>query len=140
MQRGKIDAVVVGTDRTAANGDVANKIGTYTVAVLAAQHGIPFYVAAPLSSIDLGCPSGDRIPIEERSPEEVSHVNGRAIVPKGVKVANFAFDVTPHRLVTAIITENGVARPPYHKSLARLARPRLGATTSPVRRRGGESR
>ena len=140
MQRGKIDAVVVGTDRTAANGDVANKIGTYTVAVLAAQHGIPFYVAAPLSSIDLACPSGDRIPIEERNPEEVSHVNGRAIVPKGVKVANFAFDVTPHRLVTAIITENGVARPPYGKSLARLARPRLSATTSPVRRRGGQSR
>jgi methylthioribose-1-phosphate isomerase len=141
MQRGKVDAVVVGTDRTAANGDVANKIGTYTVAVLAARHGIPFYVAAPLSSIDLGCPSGDRIPIEERDGEEVSHVNGRALVPKGVKVANFAFDVTPHRLVSAIITENGVARPPYTKSLARLARPpqRPAAAKNPVRR-GVQSR
>jgi len=141
MQRGKIDAVVVGTDRTAANGDVANKIGTYTVAVLAAQHGIPFYVAAPISSIDLSCPTGDRIPIEERNPEEVSHVNGRAIVPRGVKVANFAFDVTPHRLVTAIITENGVARPPYAKSLPPLVRlPRPTVTTSATRRRGGQSR
>jgi methylthioribose-1-phosphate isomerase len=141
MQRGKIDAIIVGTDRTAANGDVANKIGTYTVAVLAAQHRIPFYVAAPVSSIDLSCPSGDRIPIEERDPEEVSHLNGRALVPKGVKVANFAFDVTPHRLVSAIITENGVARPPYTKSLARLARaPRPGAAKNPVRRRGGQLR
>lgn len=122
MQRGKIDAVIVGTDRTAANGDVANKIGTYTVAVLAARHGIPFYVAAPLSSIDLACPSGDRIPIEERSAEEVSQIAGRAIVPRGVKVANPAFDVTPHALVTAIVTENGVARPPYAKSLVRLVR------------------
>jgi methylthioribose-1-phosphate isomerase len=137
MQRGKIDAVVVGTDRTAANGDVANKIGTYTVAVLAARHGIPFYVAAPTSSIDLACPSGDRIPIEERNPEEVSHVNGRAIMPKGVKAANFAFDVTPHNLVTAIITENGVARPPYTKSLARLVKathPATSATTGARRR------
>jgi methylthioribose-1-phosphate isomerase len=135
MQRGKIDAVVVGTDRTAANGDVANKIGTYTVAVLAARHGIPFYVAAPTSSIDLACPSGDRIPIEERNPEEVSHVNGKAILPKGVKAANFAFDVTPHGLVTAIITENGVARPPYAKSLARLGKPAASATTNGARRR-----
>lgn len=144
MQRGKIDAVVVGTDRTAANGDVANKIGTYTVAVLAARHGVPFYVAAPTSSIDLSCPTGERIPIEERNPEEVSHVNGKAIMPKGVKAANFAFDVTPHGLVTAIITENGVARPPYTKSLARLAkptaRPSTSATTSGSRSRRSQSR
>ena len=127
MQRGKIDAVIVGTDRTAANGDVANKIGTYSVAVLAARHKIPFYVAAPTSSIDLACKSGDKIPIEERSPDEVSHVNGRMLTPRGVKIANPAFDVTPHELVTAIITENGVARPPYGKSLARLVRGVPGA-------------
>ena len=131
MQRGKIDAVIVGTDRTAANGDVANKIGTYTVAVLAARHKIPFYVAAPTSSIDLACKSGDKIPIEERSPDEVSHVNGRMLTPRGVKIANPAFDVTPHELVTAIITENGVARPPYGKSLARLVR---GAASAPGQR------
>jgi len=122
MQRGKIDAVIVGTDRTAANGDVANKIGTYTVAVLAARHGIPFYVAAPSSSIDLGCKNGDRIPIEERSPREVSHINNRQIVPSGIKLANPAFDVTPHELVTAIITERGVARPPYWRTLPPLVR------------------
>jgi methylthioribose-1-phosphate isomerase len=122
MQRGKIDAVIVGTDRTAANGDVANKIGTYSVAVLAARHKIPFYVAAPTSSIDLNCRSGDRIPIEERGSEEVSHVNGKMLTPRGVKIANPAFDVTPHQLVTAIITENGVARPPYTKSLPRIVR------------------
>jgi methylthioribose-1-phosphate isomerase len=122
MKEGKIDAVVVGTDRTAANGDVANKIGTYTVAVLAARHKIPFYVAAPTSSIDLACRSGDKIPIEERSPSEVSHVNGKSIVPSGVKLANPAFDVTPHELVTAIITENGVARPPYWRTLPRVVR------------------
>jgi methylthioribose-1-phosphate isomerase len=120
MQRGRIDAIIVGTDRTAANGDVANKIGTYSVAVLAARHKIPFYVAAPTSSIDLACKSGDKIPIEERSGDEVSHVNGKMLTPHGVKIANPAFDVTPHDLVTAIITENGVARAPYGKSLARL--------------------
>ncbi len=122
MQRGKIDAVIVGTDRTAANGDVANKIGTYSLAVLAARHKIPFYVAAPTSSIDLNCRSGDKIPIEERAADEVTHVNGKMLTPRGVKVANPAFDVTPHELVTAIVTENGVARPPYTKSLARLVR------------------
>jgi methylthioribose-1-phosphate isomerase len=122
MQRGKIDAVIVGTDRTAANGDVANKIGTYTVAVLAARHHIPFYVAAPISSIDLGCPSGDKIPIEERSVREVSHIGGRQMVPTGVKIANPAFDVTPHELVTAIITERGVVRPPYWRNLAKVVR------------------
>jgi methylthioribose-1-phosphate isomerase len=120
MQQGKIDAVVVGTDRTAANGDVANKIGTYTVAALAARHRIPFYVAAPTSSIDLSCPSGARIPIEERSSDEVAQMAGRPIVPRGVKVANPAFDVTPHELVTAIITEKGVAYPPYRRSLPRV--------------------
>lgn len=122
MQRGKIDAVIVGTDRTAANGDVANKIGTYTVAALAARHKIPFYVAAPVSSIDLACKSGDKIPIEERSPDEVSHIGGKVHTPRGVKIANPAFDVTPHQLVTAIITENGIARPPYWRSLPRLVK------------------
>ncbi len=131
MQRGEVDAVVVGTDRTAANGDVANKIGTYTVAVLAARHRIPFYVAAPISSIDLACRSGEHIPIEERSGLEVSQINGRSIVPTGVKVANPAFDVTPHQLVTAIITENGVARPPYGRSLARLVRGEKAAVRRP---------
>jgi methylthioribose-1-phosphate isomerase len=122
MRKGMIDAVIVGTDRTAANGDVANKIGTYGVAVLAAHHDIPFYVAAPVSSIDLSCKNGGQIPIEERSPAEVTSINGKSIVPTGVKVWNPAFDVTPHELVTAIVTENGVARPPYGRSLARVVR------------------
>jgi methylthioribose-1-phosphate isomerase len=114
--------VVVGTDRTAANGDVANKIGTYTVAVLAHRHGIPFYVAAPTSSIDLHCPRGEKIPIEERSSREVTHIFDRQIAPSGIRVANPAFDVTPHDLVTAIITERGIARPPYNKSLPRVVK------------------
>jgi methylthioribose-1-phosphate isomerase len=122
MKAGAVDCVVVGTDRTAANGDVANKIGTYTVAVLAHRHGIPFYVAAPTSSIDLGCPRGEKIPIEERDAREVSHIFEHQIAPSGIKIANPAFDVTPHDLVTAIITERGVARPPYGRSLARLVR------------------
>jgi methylthioribose-1-phosphate isomerase len=122
MKEGLIDCVVVGTDRTAANGDVANKIGTYTVAVLAHRHGIPFYVAAPTSSIDLGCPNGDKIPIEERGSREVTHIFDRQIAPTGIKVANPAFDVTPHDLVTAIITERGIARPPYSKSLPRIVK------------------
>lgn len=120
MQKGLIDCVVVGTDRTAANGDVANKIGTYTNAVLAARHQAPFYVAAPISSIDLRCASGRDIPIEERSSREVTHVLGKQIAPTGMKVANPAFDVTPHELVTAIITEKGVARDPYETTLPRL--------------------
>ena len=120
MQRAEIDAVIVGTDRTAANGDVANKIGTYTIAALAARHRIPFYVAAPCSSIDLDTPSGDRIPIEERSAAEVTHVARVPVAPRGVRVRNPAFDVTPASLVTAIITERGVARPPYARSLPRL--------------------
>jgi methylthioribose-1-phosphate isomerase len=122
MKAGSIDCVVVGTDRTAANGDVANKIGTYTVAVLAHRHGIPFYVAAPTSSIDLGCPKGSKIPIEERDPREVSHIFDRQIAPSGIKIANPAFDVTPHDLVTAIITERGIARPPYWRTLARIVK------------------
>jgi methylthioribose-1-phosphate isomerase len=143
MRQGKVDAVIVGTDRTAANGDVANKIGTYGVAVLAAHHGVPFYVAAPVSSIDLSCRTGEQIPIEERNPSEVTHVNGKAITPAGVKVWNPAFDVTPHDLVTAIITENGVARPPYGRSLARLVRERPPARArveeAPLRRRGRQA-
>src|SRR5207245_910740 len=109
--------VIVGTDRTAANGDVANKIGTYTIAALAARHRIPFYVAAPCSSIDLDTPRGERIPIEERSAAEVTHVARVPVAPRGIRVRNPAFDVTPASLVTAIITERGIARPPYAKTL-----------------------
>jgi methylthioribose-1-phosphate isomerase len=116
----KIDCVVVGTDRTAANGDVANKIGTYPLAVMARRHGVPFYVAAPLSSIDLECPNGGAIPIEERSGLELTEYGGKQIVPKGVRTYNPAFDVTPAELVTAIITERGVAYPPFTKSLRAL--------------------
>src|SRR5271167_495048 len=120
MQQGKIDAVIVGADRIAANGDVANKIGTYTVAVLAKEHGIPFYVAAPFSTVDLETPDGSRIPIEQRSPQEVTHLAGKQIAPDGVKVENPAFDVTPHGYVAAIITERGVARAPYTEALREL--------------------
>jgi methylthioribose-1-phosphate isomerase len=120
MARGEVDAVVVGADRIAANGDVANKIGTYTVAVLAKENGIPFYVAAPVSTFDLATPSGDRIPIEERPEDEVTHHGGRRMAPVGVAVRNPAFDVTPNRYVTAIVCERGVARPPYTDSLRRL--------------------
>lgn len=122
MKKGEIDAVIVGTDRTMANGDVANKIGTYSVAVLAKENKIPFYVAAPTSTIDLDCSSGDKCPIEERNPIEVTHVLGKRIAPKGVRVANPAFDITPARYVTAIITENGVARSPYKKSLKEVVK------------------
>lgn len=117
MRSGCIDCVVVGADRIAANGDVANKIGTYSVAVLAHHHGIPFYVAAPVSTIDFSLASGDEIPIEERSHEEVTHIDGHRICPTGVEVINPSFDVTPAELVTAIITEKGIARPPYKLSL-----------------------
>jgi methylthioribose-1-phosphate isomerase len=120
MRQGLIDAIIVGADRIAANGDVANKIGTYAVAVLAKQHDIPFYVAAPLSTVDLKIPDGSHIPIEQRDPAEVTHISGIRVVPEGVSVFNPAFDVTPHEFVTAIITERGVARPPYLDSLARL--------------------
>lgn len=120
MRSGKVDAVVVGADRIASNGDVANKIGTYNVAVLAKEHRIPFYVAAPLSTIDLNTESGAGIPIEQRDPKEVTEINGQAVAPHQVKVQNPAFDVTPNRLVTAIITEQGVARAPYEASISQL--------------------
>ena len=120
MKAGKIAAVIVGADRIAANGDVANKIGTYSVAVLARENGIPFYVAAPLSTIDLKLASGDQIPIEERSVNEVTHLAGVRIAPEDVDARHPAFDVTPHRYVAAIVTERGVARQPYVASLAAL--------------------
>ncbi|GBD27793.1 Methylthioribose-1-phosphate isomerase [bacterium HR30] len=121
MRRGEVDCVIVGADRIAANGDVANKIGTYSLAVLAKTHGIPFYVAAPISTVDFTCPSGAKIPIEQRSPEEVTHLAGKRIAPRGVQVLNPAFDVTPQRYVTAIVTERGVLRPPFASSLRALA-------------------
>lgn len=121
MKGGKIDCVVVGADRIAANGDVANKIGTYSVAVLARENNIPFYVAAPISTLDLNIKSGEQIPIEERNEQEVTHVKGNQLAPTGIKVANPAFDVTPNRYVAAIITDRGVARPPYTESLRQLA-------------------
>jgi methylthioribose-1-phosphate isomerase len=120
MKAGKLDCVIVGADRIAANGDVANKIGTYSVAVLAKENNIPFYVAAPISTIDLHTKTGDDIPIEERPQTEVTHVKGAQLSPAGITIANPAFDVTPHRYVTAIITERGVARAPYEESLANL--------------------
>jgi methylthioribose-1-phosphate isomerase len=117
MQQKKIDCVIVGADRIAANGDVANKIGTYTLAVLAKESKIPFYVAAPTSTVDLSLSSGDKIPIEERSPEEVTHIQGVPIAPEGVRAANPAFDVTSHSYITAIITEKGIIREPYTEGL-----------------------
>jgi methylthioribose-1-phosphate isomerase len=120
LARGGISCVIVGTDRVAANGDVANKIGTYPLAVMARRHGVPVYVAAPLSSIDLDCPTGAQIPIEERSASELTEIAGRRIAPAGVATFNPAFDVTPAELVTAIVTERGVAHPPYEKSLREL--------------------
>jgi methylthioribose-1-phosphate isomerase len=117
MRDGRIDVVVVGADRIAANGDVANKIGTYTVAVLAKEHGIPFYVAAPLSTIDLATPDGARIPIEERNEREMTHVGSARITPVGALVQNPAFDVTPNRYIAGIITERGLFGPPYTDSL-----------------------
>jgi methylthioribose-1-phosphate isomerase len=119
MKKGRVQAVVVGSDRIAANGDVANKIGTYMVAVLARQHNIPFYVAAPLSTVDLNCPTGEEIPIEERDIREVTHVKDIQLAPNNAEVSNYAFDVTPNEFVTAIITEKGVARAPYTESLKR---------------------
>ena len=118
MSRGLVDRAVVGSDRIAANGDAANKIGTYTAAVLANRHGVPFYVAAPLSTIDLDTPTGNEIPIEERSGDEVTHVFGADVAPEEAPAANFAFDVTPNELITAIITEEGVLEPPYTESIA----------------------
>jgi methylthioribose-1-phosphate isomerase len=121
MKQGKIGAIVVGADRIAANGDVANKIGTYTLAVLAKEHGIPFYVAAPFSTVDLATPDGSRIPIEQRNPREVTHIAGKQMVPNGVEVENPAFDVTPAKYVTAIVTEKGIAHEPYGESLRKLS-------------------
>ena len=124
IQHGKVDAVIVGCDRVAANGDVANKIGTYGIAVLAHRHNIPFYVAGPTSSIDLKCPSGAEVPIEERNSREVSHIFGRPITLRGVRILNPAFDITCHELVTAIITEKGVITAPYHQNIrAHVRRP-----------------
>ena len=118
MNKGMIDMVVVGADRIAANGDAANKIGTYTVAISAKYHNVPFYVAAPLSTIDISIKSGKEIPIEERSHEEVTHINGKRICAEGVNVINPGFDVTPHELIAGIITEKGILRPDYNKSIA----------------------
>src|SRR5918993_627037 len=120
MRLGNVDLVVVGADRIAANGDVANKIGTYGVAVLAKEHGIPFYVAAPLSTIDLKTPDGSKIPIEERNDREVTHVGPSRLTPGGARIRNPAFDVTPAKYVTAIVTERGIATAPYEQSLAQL--------------------
>jgi methylthioribose-1-phosphate isomerase len=117
MRAGEIDLVVVGADRIAANGDTANKIGTYTVAVLAREHKVPFFVAAPLSTIDLSTPDGDRIPIEERDQREVTHLGSSRLTPVGANIRNPAFDVTPHRYITGIITERGIFKPPFHESL-----------------------
>jgi methylthioribose-1-phosphate isomerase len=121
MQKGRIAAVIVGADRIAANGDTANKIGTYSVAVLAKEHGIPFYVAAPFNTIDMETASGELIPIEQRSAREVTHSNGRQVTPHGVGIENPAFDVTPARYVTAIITERGVLRAPYGEAIRAAA-------------------
>jgi len=129
LKSGRIGCIVVGADRIAANGDVANKIGTYSLAVLAKENGVPFYVAAPVSTLDLSLPSGDAIPIEERAASEVTQVFGVPIAPEGTAVRNPAFDVTPYRYVTAIITERGIARQPYTDSLAdivhELSEPRV---------------
>ncbi len=121
LRRGDIDCVIVGADRIAANGDVANKIGTYSVAVLAKENDIPFYVAAPISTLDFNIASGDQIPIEERNEREITHVKDVRLAPDGINIANPAFDVTPNRYIAAIITERGVARPPFQESLKRLA-------------------
>ena len=126
MRQGLIDRVVVGADRVAANGDTANKIGTYGLAVLARAHEIPFLVAAPLSTVDFRTPDGSAIPIEERPPEEVTHIAGVPVAPEGIAAANPAFDITPHHLITAIVTEAGVATPPYTRSLLDLSATRAG--------------
>ena len=130
MRAGEIDVVVVGADRIAANGDTANKIGTYTVAVLAHEHKIPFYVAAPVSTIDLATPDGDAIPIEERDQREVTHLGASRLTPIGAKIRNPAFDVTPHRYIAGIITERGIFTAPYTESLKKA----LEAVPSPSTR------
>ncbi len=126
FQQRKLDAVIVGADRIAANGDVANKIGTYPLAVLAHYHGVPFYVAAPTSSIDYETASGENIPIEEREPREITHVGNLQIAPAGVKVFAPSFDITPNHLITSIVTEYGVLKPPYKESIEALKRHRVG--------------
>lgn len=123
LHSGRVGAVVVGADRIAANGDTANKIGTYSVAVLARENAVPFYVAAPLSTVDLAIPTGDAIPIEQRAESEVTHIQGVPIAPEGIHVINPAFDVTPHRYIAAIVTECGIARPPFSESLRRMKQP-----------------
>jgi methylthioribose-1-phosphate isomerase len=130
LKSGRIGCVVVGADRIAANGDVANKIGTYSVAVLARENNVPFYVAAPISTLDLSLASGEQIPIEQRASSEVTHFGGVPVAPEGIAVENPAFDVTPNRYVTAIITERGIARAPYEESLAKLVQ--LGASAHPA--------
>ncbi len=131
MQQGRINAIFVGADRIAANGDTANKIGTYSLAVLAHAHNIPFYVVAPTSTIDLSLPSGDSIPVEQRKPAEVTSIQGKVIAPAGVDVANPAFDVTPHRYLTAIITEKGIIHAPYDALLAAVVEQSLVGHTNP---------
>ena len=127
MKSGKVDAVVVGADRIAANGDTANKIGTYMVAVLAREHGIPFYVAAPMTTLDFSLSTGEEIPIEERAAAEVTHIREHQLGPDGVAVHNPAFDVTPNQLITAIITDRGVARAPFLDSLKKLSEAQASA-------------
>lgn len=122
ISREKVDCVIVGADRIAANGDTANKIGTYTLAVLAKENGIPFYVAAPTTTVDLSLTSGDEIPIEQRSPEEVTHIQGVSIAPEETEAQNPAFDITPHRYITAIITDNGIIKEPYGERLRKIFR------------------
>src|SRR5438067_3344924 len=129
MKQGKVDCVIVGADRIAANGDTANKIGTYMVAVLARQHNIPFYVAPPVATVDLTLKTGDEIPIEQRDAKEVTHVHEHQLTPDGVGVHNFAFDVTPNELIAAIITDRGVARAPYTESLQNLVKTRSASAS-----------
>jgi methylthioribose-1-phosphate isomerase len=128
LSQGGVSCIVVGADRIAGNGDVANKIGTYPLAVMAREHGVPFYVAAPVSTLDLSLESGRQIPIEQRASDEVTEPRGVRVAPEGVEALNPAFDVTPAALVAAIITDRGVARPPYRESLAALA----GAASGPA--------
>jgi methylthioribose-1-phosphate isomerase len=122
MSKGKIDCVITGADRVTANGDTANKIGTYSIAVLAKENGIPFYIAAPTTTIDISLATGDEIPIEQRKPEEVTHIRGVRIAPDGTEAENPAFDVTPHRYITAIITERGIITPPYGEGIKKITK------------------
>jgi methylthioribose-1-phosphate isomerase len=140
MRLGHVDLVVVGADRIAANGDVANKVGTYGVAVLAKEHGIPFYVAAPVSTVDLGTPDGAGIPIEERNEKEVTHLGGSRLTPDGARIRNPAFDVTPSRYITAIVTERGIATAPYEESLTRLVGSAADAGQNSAYQERGEAR